>query len=175
MGTASGLRRLDADYEAALVANAVLGQNALASRIGKRVRDTEGLSYNLYSRFAFSEEIDGLWLVNVNLAPPNLAKAYKSTREEIDKYAREGATAAEVQVQKDHFAGNYQVNLGSNAGMAAALLTAERYGFGPSYLDDFPKRIQAVTLDEANAALKKYFHPSRLNLVVAGDIDKLPD
>jgi zinc protease len=175
MGAASGLRRLDPDYEAALVANAVLGQSALASRIGRRVRDTEGLSYSLYSRFAFSEEVDGLWFVNVNLAPANLAKAFKSTREEIDRYAREGATPAEVQMQKDHFAGNYQVNLGSNAGMASALLTAERYGFGPSYLDDFPKRVQAVTLPQANAALKKYFHPDRLNLVVAGDVDKLPD
>jgi len=175
MGAASGLRRLDPDYEAALVANAVLGQSALASRIGRRVRDTEGLSYSLYSRFALSEEIDGLWFVNVNLAPPNLAKALKSTREEIDKYAREGATPAEVKVQKDFFSGNFQVNLGSNAGMASALLAAERYGFGPSYLDDFPKRVQAVTLEQANAALKKYFHPDRLNLVVAGDVDKLPD
>jgi predicted Zn-dependent peptidase len=44
MGTASGLRRNDPDYEAALLGNAALGQNSLSSRIGKRVRDTEGLS-----------------------------------------------------------------------------------------------------------------------------------
>ncbi|HUR88316.1 MAG TPA: pitrilysin family protein [Ramlibacter sp.] len=175
MGTASGLRRLDADYEAALVANAVLGQSALASRIGRRVRDTEGLSYSLFSRFGFSEELDGLWFVNVNLAPPNLAKALKSTREEIDKYAREGASEAEVKVQKDHFSGNYQVNLGNNAGVAAALVSAERYGFGPAYLDDFPKRIQAVTREQANAAMRKYFHADKLNLVVAGDVEKIPD
>ena len=45
IGGASGLRRLDPDYEAALVSNAVFGQSALASRVGRRVRDTEGLSY----------------------------------------------------------------------------------------------------------------------------------
>ena len=51
IGGASGLRRIDPDYEAALVGNAALGQSALSSRIGRRVRDTEGLSYSLFSRY----------------------------------------------------------------------------------------------------------------------------
>ncbi|HEX7807281.1 MAG TPA: insulinase family protein, partial [Thermoanaerobaculia bacterium] len=38
IGSASNLRRTDADYDAALIANAALGQNSLSSRIGKRVR-----------------------------------------------------------------------------------------------------------------------------------------
>ncbi|MBC5766994.1 M16 family metallopeptidase [Ramlibacter albus] len=175
LGGASGLRRLDPDFEAALVANAVLGQSALASRIGKRVRDTEGLSYSLASRFGFSEELDGLWFVNVNLAPQNLAAALKSTREEIDRYVREGATEDEVRAQKDFFAGNFQVNLGSNAGIAGALVFAERYGFGPSYLDEYPRRMQAVTREQANAAMKRYFPAGKLHLVVAGDVPQLPD
>ena len=175
MGAASGLRRRDADFEAALVANAALGQSALSSRIGRRVRDTEGLSYSLLSRFGLSEELDGLWYVNVNVAPQNLAKALKSTREEIDKYAKEGATDEEVRAQKSFFAGNYQVNLGSNAGVAAALVAAERYGFGPGDLDEYPARIRAVTREQANAALKKYFAADKLSLVIAGDLDKLPE
>lgn len=175
MGTASGLRRLDPDYEAALVANAALGQTALSSRIGRRVRDTEGLTYQIFSRFAYSDELDGLWFVNVNVAPQNLVKAMRSTREELEKYAREGATAEEIEAQKSFFAGNYQVGLGSNAGIAAALVTAEKLGFGPRYLDEYPQRIKAVTLEQANAAMKKYFFADRLNVIVAGDIDKLPE
>ena len=122
----------------------MLGQSALASRIGRRVRDTEGLSYSLFSRYALMEDTAGLWFVNVNVAPQNVAKALKSTREEIDKYAREGAAGDEVALQKTFFAGNYRVNLGSNGGIADALVAAERHGFGPSYLDDYPKRIAAV-------------------------------
>src|SRR5690606_34733821 len=140
LGAASGLRRHDADYEAALVANAALGQTSLTSRIGRRVRDTEGLTYQVYSRFLQSEELDGFWFVDVNVAPQNLARALASTREEIGKYAREGATEAEVEVQKSFFAGNYRVNLGSNAGIATALVAAEKFGFGPRYLDEFPER-----------------------------------
>ncbi|HET7707754.1 MAG TPA: insulinase family protein, partial [Thermoanaerobaculia bacterium] len=144
IGTASGLRRNDPDYEAALIANAALGQTALSSRIGRRVRDTEGLSYSLSSRFQMSDALDGVWLVNVNVAPQNLAKAMKSTMEEIQKFGREGVTEEEVAIQKDFFAGNFQVGLGTNAGVANALVTAEKFGFGPKYLDDFPRRIRAV-------------------------------
>jgi zinc protease len=175
MGMASGLARRDPDYEATILANAVLGQSALASRIGRRVRDTEGLSYSLFSRYAFMEDTAGLWFVNVNVAPQNVAKALKSTREEIDKYARDGASDEEVALQKTFFAGNYRVNLGSNGGIADALITAERHGFGPSYLDRYPQRIAAVSTADVNAALKKHFFADRLNVIVAGDLEKLPD
>lgn len=174
MGTASGLRRNDPDYEAALIANAALGQNSLSSRIGRRVRDTEGLSYNLASRFGNSDLLDGIWFVNVNVAPQNLAKAMKSTTEEIEKFAKEGVTGEEVEAQKSFFAGNYQVGLGSNAGVASALVTAEKFGFGPRYLDEFPSRIRAVTKEEVNASMRKHFFADKLHVIVAGDLEKLP-
>ena len=174
-GAPSGLRRTDPDYEAALVANAALGQNALSSRIGRRVRDTEGLSYSLFSRYGWTDALDGLWYVNVNVAPQNLAKAMKSTREEIDKFGREGITDEEVAIQKNYFAGTYLVGLGSNAGVAGALLTAEKWGYGPKYLDEFPARIRAVTKEQVNAAIKSHFFPDKLHLIVAGDLDAIPE
>jgi zinc protease len=174
-GAASGLRRTDPDYEAALVGNAALGQTALSSRLGKRVRDTEGLTYQIYSRFLQSDELGGVWLANVFVAPQNLEKALKSTREVIAQYAREGATDAEVAAQKSFFAGNFKVGLGTNAGIAEALVTAEKFGFGPRYLDEYPVKIGAVTTAQANAAMRKHFSADRLNLVVSGDLDKLPE
>lgn len=175
IGAASGLRRTDADYDAALIANAALGQNSLSSRIGKRVRDTEGLSYNLQSRYAWSDQLEGIWLVNVNVAPQNLARAMKSTVDEIQKFARDGVTDAEVEAQKSFFAGNYQVGLGSNAGIAAALVTAEKFGFGPRYLDEFPLRIKTITRDQVNAAMRKHFFPEKLHTIVAGDLEAVPE
>jgi zinc protease len=70
-GQASGLKRTDPEWEAAIVANAALGQSAMTSRIGKRVRDKEGLSYTLYSRYLWSDFVDGVWMVDVAVAPKN--------------------------------------------------------------------------------------------------------
>ena len=175
IGAASGLRRTDADYEASLVGNAALGQTALSSRLGKRVRDTEGLTYQIYSRFTQSDEIDGAWFANVFVAPQNLAKALKSTQEVIATYARDGATDTEVEAQKSFFAGNFKVGLGTNGGVANALIAAEKFGFGPKYLDEYPARINAVTTARANEAMRKHFAADRLHLIVAGDLEKLPD
>jgi zinc protease len=172
---ASGLKRTDRDFNAALIANAVLGQSALTARLGKRIRDTEGLSYTLASRFLMSDVIDGLWLTDIKLAPQNLAKAMNSAREVMQDYAANGPTAAEVESQKSFFAGNFQVQLANNAGVANALVTAEKFGFGPTYLDEFPVWMRAVTRDQVVEAMKAHIKPEAANIIVAGDVPKLPD
>ncbi len=174
-GAASGLRRKDPDFEACLVANAALGQSSLTSRLGKRVRDTEGLTYSIYSRFTMTDFLDGIWLTDVAVAPANLAKAMKSTREVIEGYCKDGITEEEVAIQKSFFAGNYQVQLATNAGIAQALAVAEKYGYGPSYLDEFPDRVRRVTREQVNAAIRAHLDPAKLSVIVAGDLDKVPE
>jgi zinc protease len=174
-GQASGLRRTDPDYEAALVANAVLGQSALTARLGKRIRDEEGLSYTMWSRFSMADYIDGLWLTDIKLAPTNLAKAMKSAREVMEEYAKEGPTPKELESQKSFFAGSSQVRLGSNAGVAAALVNAEKFGLGPRYLDEYPARIRAVTREQVLAAIRAHMRPEALHVVVAGDVETVPE
>jgi zinc protease len=122
-----------------------------------------------------TDVLDGVWYVNVAVAPVNLVKAMRSTREEFEKYCREGISNEELEVQKNFFAGNYRVNLGSNAGIAAALVAAERFSNGPSYLDEYPERLRKVTLEQVNEAIRKHLHPDKLHVVVAGDLVKLPE
>jgi len=52
---------------------------------------------------------------------------------------------------------------------------AEKFGFGPRYLDEFPERIGTVTTAQANAAMRKHFFPERLHVIVAGDLNQVPD
>jgi zinc protease len=174
LGNASGLSRLDPDYEACLIANAALGQSGLSSRVGKRVRDTEGLSYAINSRFIWTDEIDGAWAVIAAVAPQNAAKAIRSTREVVEQYVRDGITPEEVESQKSFFAGNFQVRLGTNAGVATQLTYAEKFGFGAKYLDEYPARFRAVTQAQVNEAIRKHIHPDAMILVVAGDHQEVP-
>lgn len=171
---ASGLARTDPDYDAALIANAVLGQSALTARLGKRIRDAEGLSYTLWSRFLMSDAIDGIWLTDIRLAPQNLEKAMRSAREVMDEYMKGGPTDAEIESQKSFFAGNFQVQLGTNAGVATALVNAEKFGFGPAYLDEHPARVRAVTREQVMAAMREHLHPDRAVVIASGDVERLP-
>ena len=130
--------------------------------------------YAWWSRFLMSDALDGIWLTDIRLAPQNLGKAMHSADEVMTQYAKEGPTDAEIEAQKSFFAGNYQVHLGDNAGVANALVTAEKFGLGPSYLDTYPARIRAVTKAEVVAAMRKHMHPDQAHVIAAGDVEALP-
>ena len=173
-GMPGGLRRTDPDFYAALLANAVLGIDALTSRTGKRIRDTEGLSYYLYSRFFGADLLEGTWGLDVAVAPQNLKKAMASGLDEIQKFCRDGVTEPEVKAQQGFFAGNFEVRLATDTGMAQALAQAEKFGYGPGFLDRYPAEVKAVTLAQVNEAIRRHFDLSKLSLIVAGDLDSIP-
>jgi predicted Zn-dependent peptidase len=59
--------------------------------------------------------------------------------------------------------------------MASALAIAEKYGYGPAYLDEFPNRVRSVTREQVNAAIRAHLDPAKLSIVIAGDLDKFPE
>jgi zinc protease len=169
LGHAGRLRRTDDDYFAALIANAALGYSTLSSRLGVRVRDQEGLSYGIVSRFLEPTFADGPWIISVTVNPQNVDRAIQSAIEVLKRYVADGMTEQELEDEKSAFIGSFVVGLGTNGGIAAQLLSAELFGFGPKHLDEIPKLIQAVALGQANAAIRKYFHPDQLSIVIAGE------
>ena len=171
IGCASGLTRYDDDYFAAMIANAALGQSTLSSRFGIRVRDTEGLTYGIASRFAGASKVDGLWFTSVTVQPANIEKAIASTLDELERALRDGITEREVAHYKSNFTGTFKVSLATNAGVAARLVDAEFFGFGPGYLDEFPALVDAVTPDEVNTALRRHLDPGALTTVIAGELE----
>ena len=170
IGGAGGLRRADPDYYAAVLANAVLGQSGLSSRLGKQVRDTEGLTYSIVSRFFSPYLLDGLWGIHLSVAPGNVERGIESSMRVLKSYCTEGVVEAELAVEKSAAAGRFQVALANNAGIAEALAQAESYGLGISLLDEYPRKVMAVTLEEANRALRAHIQTDRMITVVSGSI-----
>ena len=52
---------------------------------------------------------------------------------------------------------------------AEGLITVER-GLPVSWLDDYPKVIRAISLDQVNAAIRKHIDPDKMVLVEAGSL-----
>ena len=167
MAAPANLKRADADFLPFSLANAALGQSSLTSRLGVRVRDTEGLTYGIHSSIS-ATHIAGPFAVNVTVKPDSRDAAVASTLDEIEKYLREGMTDKELAQEKSSRVGRFKVDLGSNAGIANALDAAVYYGFGVSYLDEFPAKIAAVTREQANAAFARRVRPADFTVVSAG-------
>jgi zinc protease len=171
LGTAAPLRRDAKDYYAAALANSALGESTLSSRLGLQVRDKEGLTYGIGSRFRAPSLAAGPWYISVSVNPTNVEKAINSAVAVLRDYVEKGMRPEELADEKSSAIGSFKVSLSTNAGLAEALWNAEFYRLGMDYIDRYPQLIQAVTLDEANAAIRKYFRPDHLTVVIAGDYE----
>jgi zinc protease len=167
LAAAADLKRTDAEFLACSLANAALGQSSLTSRLGVRVRDTEGLTYGIHSSFS-ATHVAGPFSVSLTVKPESRDAAVESTLDEIRKYLRTGMTAKELAEEKSSRIGRFKVDLGSNGGIANALDSAIYYDFGVSYLDEFPAKVAAVTKEEADAAFARRVRPEDFTIVSAG-------
>jgi zinc protease len=174
IGTAAPLRRDASDYYAAVLANRALGESTLSSRLGLQVRDAEGLTYGIASRFRAPSLAAGPWYIAVSVNPENVGRAVESALGVLREYVEHGIRPEELEDEKSSAVGSFKVSLSTNAGLAEALWNAEFYRLGLDYVERYPQLVRAVTADEVNAAIRKYFRPEHLTVVVAGDIDATP-
>ncbi len=164
------LRRHSPDYYAATLGNSALGESTLSSRLGLKVRDEEGLTYGIGSRFQSPGFASGPWFIIVSLNPQNIERAIDSALKVLREYLRDGIRPDELADQKSAATGSAKVALATNRGLAASMLGMEFNELGLDHVDLYPERINAVTVEEVNAAIRKHFNPDALTIVMAGDL-----
>lgn len=172
LGSAAPLRRDSPDYYSALLANNALGESTLSSRLGLVVRDREGLTYGISSRFRAPSLAAGPWYVTVSVNPHNVPKAIDSALGVLREYVLQGITPDELANEKSSAVGSFKVSLANTSGIAEALWEAEFYGLGVDYIDRFGQMIERVTKEEVNDAIRKFFRPDDLTIVMAGDFNE---
>ena len=173
LGHAGQVRLSDKDYFPLLIANRILGESTLSSRLGFRLRDTEGLTYGITSSLQSSNRADGLWSIDMSIAPENIEKGLALVNEELQKFIKDGATEKEVNEEKTALVGSFNVINGFNSGaLASQILTAEVENLGDSYMDDYARLVNSVTKAQVDEALRRYIHPDNMVTVLAGSIDE---
>jgi len=168
IGRATPLVRASDDYFAAIVANGILGQSTLSSRLGLRLRDREGLTYGVTSGFASPGRIPGPWRVGVSVNPANVERAIASVRDELRAYNDSGPTARELAQQKRSMAGQHHVNLATAAGIAVQLERMAYFDLGDDYVDSYGERLAAVSAADVREAIARYLGERDLAVVAAG-------
>ena len=169
LGQPSRLKYTDPDAIPLRIATAILG-SGFTGRLMATVRDQEGLTYGIGSRVGNDSFAEGDWRINASFAPALLEKGLASTRRELKKWYDDGVTAAELERTKTNLAGSYKVGLATTDGIAGMILTTVNRGFDLTWLDEYPQKIDAVTLGEVNAAIKKHLNPRDMVLIKAGTV-----
>jgi zinc protease len=160
------IARADRSYYAYLLMNNILGQYAMAGRLGDSIRERQGLAYSVWSSFDAST-IPGPMMVRAGVAGANVDRAVASIDEELRVLRRTGVTGRELAESRQSLVGSLPRALETNSGIAAFLQNAEFFGLGLDYDCRFPTLLTMVTIDEVNASAQS-LDPDVATIVVAG-------
>jgi zinc protease len=162
-----GPRRSAPDYQAARMANSILGVFGLYGRLGDTVREQQGLAYYSYSRLSGGLG-PGPWQINAGVAPQNVERAVESIRAEIRRIVEEPVLPEELSDNQSFFKGQLLLGLETNEGVAGSVLSMELYQLGLDYLLNYTEMVDAITIADVQAAAQAYLNPDAYALAVAG-------
>jgi zinc protease len=169
---ALALNDTSADYAAAAVAASILGDPG-TSRLWKRVREQDGLSYSVGAYLEPSSfELNSPLVLSAIFAPENRERLDKALTEELARIVRDGVTEAEVAEAKSSILRRRQLSRTQDPSLAAALVQQAYLGRTFAFSAKIDAAIAAVTVSEVNAALRKYVKPDGFAYVYAGTFGK---
>ncbi|HEX9340139.1 MAG TPA: pitrilysin family protein [Thermoplasmata archaeon] len=157
------------DYDALNLANLLFGRIGLYGRLGRNLRDEQGLAYYAFTSLD-ARTAGGMWSISAGVNPANLTKAVASIRAEMERLRQEPFTPDEVRDGRDNEVGSLIVSLERNAEVAGELHRMEYFGLGMDYLERFPDIVQGLSDGRVREVAQKYFVPSASSIAVAGPI-----
>ena len=172
MGLRTRMSDADPDYPAMSLANYMLG-GSTGSRLFRRVREKEGLSYSVQSAFIAPAMDDAAQFVALAIAnPSNAPKAEASLKDEVGRTVRDGFTPEEVEAAKKSWMEERVVGRSQDGVLAGRLLTDEYNGRTMAFDGSIDAAVAKLTPEQVNAAFKKHIDPASLSVVKAGDFAK---
>ena len=163
----TSISRLDPAYCSHWVMNNILGQFGLGGRLAENIRERQGMAYYAFSSFDPSLG-PGPLVIRAGVDPANVDRAIAAIDAEVGGLGRAGATDRELAETRQYLIGSIPRLLETNQSIAVFLQTAEFFGLGLDYDRRLPSLLEAVTLDDVNAAAASVLDPARACVATAG-------
>lgn len=167
-----GIKRSNPKYLELRLASLILG-GSFYSRLMGEVRVKRGLTYSISSYFV-PEKDRGSFLISTFTRHEKVGETVHVTLDTLKKFVKEGVTQEELDSAKALMKGNFPQALETAESLANNLLLLRIYGISDDYLKDFYKSVDNISLKDVNLAIRQYFHPNELKLLVYSDKSTLP-
>ena len=166
------IRSDDPDWEALYIANDILGGGSLASKLGERVREKEGLSYGVGSQFtAKSIDRSAVFMTYAITNPSNRDKLIKTIDEVFDDFMANGVTQAEIESARTSYLKQLDETLSNDLQLLSTLHQYQEANRDESFIARRQSNIKALTKASVDAVLKKLLNQKKLLIVTAGDFE----
>ncbi|MDP1901393.1 MAG: pitrilysin family protein [Rubrivivax sp.] len=158
-----------ADYAALSLANYIFGQGG-SSRLWKRIREKDGLSYDVRSGIAWSSSDENSdWSFSAIFAPQNQPKVEAAFKEELARSLKDGFTPQELDEGRAGLLSYRRLARAQDAGVAGQLASNLYLGRDFAFAQQVDDAIAKLSLEQVNAAWRKYIAPQRLVMAWGGD------
>jgi zinc protease len=163
------IERGNPDFFPLIVGNYTLGGGGFVSRLMKEVRDKRGYAYSVSSYFNPLRQ-PGPFQIGLQTKRSQAKDAIALSRDVLDGFLKDGPSAEELEAAKANLTGSFPLRLDSNKKILDNVAVIGFYGLPLDYLDNYQKKVQAVTVDEVKRAFSRYVRPADLMTVtVAAD------
>jgi zinc protease len=162
-----GIDRRDPDYAALYLGNQVFGGGGFGTRLMTEVREKRGLTYGVYSGFS-AMQARGPFMINLQTRAELSDGTLQLVKSMLGDFIKDGPTADELNNAKRELAGSFPLSTASNAAIVGQLGSMGFYDLPLSYLEDFMRDVQALSVDQVKAAMAKHLNPDDLVIVTAG-------
>ena len=167
-----GLTRTSPDYDRLAAADRVLG--GVMGRLFRHLREEKGYTYGVGSFFGSTPYV-GAWTAQTSVRTEVTEPALRDLLAEIAAMRDSLVPASEFEDSKRALVASFALSLESPQRILGYHLESWQYHLPADYWDNYPNRIAAVTREQAQAAAKKYWDASRLQIVAVGDAAKIHD
>jgi zinc protease len=162
----------DPDYAATTIAGMVFGGTP-NSRLFKRIRIKDGLSYGAGASFSMPTKDDmGMLTGYAIAAPQNMPKVEADFNEELALALKDGFTADEVKDAKKTWLDQRSVGRTEEGSVANQLASRERWNRTLLWDAKVEAAVAALTPEQVNAAFKRHVDPAAISIVKGGDFKK---
>ncbi len=184
------ITRADADYYPLMVANSFLGEHrTFHGRLMNALRGDRGLNYGDYSYIEYwesapfttspsphvprREQFFSVWIRPV--VPTDAHFALRAGLYEVQRLREKGMTQEEFNLTRE-FLINYSKLWAQNLGDRLGFHMDSRYYGMPYYMDEIEARLKKLTVEDVNAAIKKYLSTDSYEAVlVTANAQQLKD
>ncbi len=161
------------DYPALTLGNYMLGGGFLNSRLAARIRGRDGLSYGVGSSFnASSLDESGTFFANAIYNPINVEKLEAAFKDELAKMQKDGFTEAEIEAAKSGWLQSRQLSRAQDRELSGRLNNYLFLNRTLAFDADLESKVKALTVEQINAAMRKYITPENITIIKAGDFAK---
>ncbi|OUS24400.1 hypothetical protein A9Q99_24620 [Gammaproteobacteria bacterium 45_16_T64] len=167
---ALGIQRGDDRWYSLVLGNEILGGGGFTSRLNQTIRQEKGLVYSVYSYFS-PMAVTGPFMMGLQTKNESRDEATTLMHSILTEFATKGPTEQELQDARKHLLGNFPLNIASNSRIVNYLGLIGFYNLPLTYLENYPKQLEKVTVESIKAAFTKTLDSEKLITIALGKQD----